>query len=588
MTTFADTGLKPELVDAVRDLGFETPTPIQAEAIPHLIDSDRDLIGSAQTGTGKTAAFGLPALHKTIISNKNTQTLILCPTRELCIQITKDLKTYAKYCKGLNIVAIYGGASMEGQIRDMRKGAQVIVGTPGRTRDMIERRKLNVSDIKHLILDEADEMLTMGFKDELDAILSETPEDKQTLLFSATMSRDIRRITKQYMKDPKEIAVAKVNMAAKNVKHIYHLVSGRDKYEVAKRIADMNPDIYGIIFCRTRRDTNEVAAKLIQDGYSADALNGDLSQAQRDDVMRKFRKRTIQILVATDIAARGLDVKELTHVMNFDLPDDPEVYVHRSGRTGRAGSNGLSIAICTTRELRRIRDIERTSEIVFEKLPVPGGKEICERQLFSLIDRIKNVEVNEQQIEPYLETIYEKLEGFDRETLIRHFVSAEFNRFLEYYKNARDINLKHDDRGGNKRERDRKSFDEKRNIPYQPIRIGLGKFNSMNPKRLLAIINQTLDSSSAEIGRIDIQKSWTIFEIDTKYAQKLVSASQGTEYEMSITDEKPAGRGERGGSGGRDGGFKRGGGRNGGRPKRFGDSKKSFGKKGSRGKSRRF
>ncbi len=585
MITFSEIGLKPELVDAVSDLGFETPTPIQAEAIPFLIDSDQDLIGSAQTGTGKTAAFGLPALHKTEIENKNTQTLILCPTRELCIQITKDLKAYAKYCKDLNIVAIYGGASMEGQIREMRRGAQVIVGTPGRTRDMIERRKLFVNDIKHLILDEADEMLTMGFKDELDAILSETPEDKQTLLFSATMSRDIRRITKRYMTDPKEIAVAKVNLAAKNVKHIYYLVSGRDKYEVAKRIADMNPDIYGIIFCRTRRDTNEVAARLIQDGYNADALNGDLSQAQRDEVMGKFRKRTIQILVATDIAARGLDVKELTHVMNFDLPDDPEVYVHRSGRTGRAGSYGLSIAICTTRELRRIRDIERTSEIAFEKTPVPGGKEICERQLFALIDRIQNIKVNEEQIEPYLETIYEKLADFDRETLIRHFVSAEFNRFLDYYKNARDINLNYDEKS-KKRERERKSFDEKRNIPYQPIRLGLGKFNSMNPKRLLAIINQTLDSSSAEIGRIDIQKSWTIFEIDTKYAQQLVKASKGSEFEMTLTDEKPAGRGGR--SGGGKGGFKRSGGRNGGKPKRFGDSKKSFSKKGSRGKSRRF
>ena len=438
--SFLNFSLKSELLKSIKELGFNSPTPIQSKVIPHLMSSDQDLIASAQTGTGKTAAFGLPLLDLTNTKVTNVQTLILCPTRELCIQITNDLLSYSKYLKNINILSVYGGVKIEKQIKSLKKGPQIVVGTPGRTNDLIRRKKLIIGNIDRLILDEADEMLSMGFKEDLEAIIQQTPKKKQILLFSATMTQKVVGVTKKYMKNSLEIAVSRVNRAADNVEHIYYVVKPRDRYEVVKRIADMNPDIYGIVFCRTRRETKDIAIKLMNDHYNADTIHGDLSQSERDDVMRRFRKGQLQILVATDVAARGLDVEDLTHVINYNLPDDDEIYIHRSGRTGRAGKKGVSIAIINGRNMRKLKDIERTSKISFKKKDVPSGLDICKKRLYALIDKIEKVDVNEDQIEPFLPYIFEKLNWLDREKLIKHFVSTEFNRYLSYYKNSKDVN----------------------------------------------------------------------------------------------------------------------------------------------------
>ena len=420
------------------------------------MSSDQDLIASAQTGTGKTAAFGLPLLDLTNTKVTNVQTLILCPTRELCIQITNDLLSYSKYLKNINILSVYGGVKIEKQIKSLKKGPQIVVGTPGRTNDLIRRKKLIIGNIDRLILDEADEMLSMGFKEDLEAIIQQTPKKKQILLFSATMTQKVVGVTKKYMKNSLEIAVARVNRAADNVEHIYYVVKPRDRYEVVKRIADMNPDIYGIVFCRTRRETKDIAIKLMNDHYNADTIHGDLSQSERDDVMRRFRKGQLQILVATDVAARGLDVEDLTHVINYNLPDDDEIYIHRSGRTGRAGKKGVSIAIINGRNMRKLKDIERTSKISFKKKDVPSGLDICKKRLYALIDKIEKVDVNEDQIEPFLPYIFEKLNWLDREKLIKHFVSTEFNRYLSYYKDSKDVNEESFEKVDNNRKTKRK------------------------------------------------------------------------------------------------------------------------------------
>jgi ATP-dependent RNA helicase DeaD len=546
MNNFAEIGLHEEILDAIRELGFVEPTPIQAKTIPHLLTSDQDLLGFAQTGTGKTAAFGLPSLHLTDIKNRLTQTLILCPTRELCIQITKDLQNFAKFLKGLNVVSVYGGASIDTQIRALKKGAQVVVGTPGRTRDLIKRGKLDVTYIDRVILDEADEMLTMGFKEELDSILENTPPVKQTLLFSATMSKDILGIAHKYMNEPTEISVAAKNTASENVNHVYYMVHAKHKYEVLKRIADINPNIYGIVFCRTRRETKEIAAKFMEDGYNADALHGDLSQAQRDEVMNLFRIRNLQILVATDVAARGLDVNDLTHIINFNLPDDGEIYVHRSGRTGRAGKEGTSIAIIHTRETRKIKDIERRFGINFTKEPVPTGRDICNKQLLALIDKIEKVEVDEAQIAPFMDDIYEKLEWLDREALIKHFVSAEFNRFLAYYKNSRDINVEERKKREKGEKGERKTRSERRKTPFKRLYINVGEKNRLTPPRLIGLINDALDSGDAVIGKIEILKKFSFFEIEESVTTKLINEMQKKEFDnvqllTEISKEKPKG-----------------------------------------------
>ena len=454
--SFLSFSLKKELIKSINELGFNNPTPIQSKVIPHLMSSDQDLIASAQTGTGKTAAFGLPLLDLTNTKVTNVQTLILCPTRELCIQITNDLLSYSKYLKNINILSVYGGVKIEKQIKSLKKGPQIIVGTPGRTNDLIRRKKLIIGNIDRLILDEADEMLSMGFKEDLEAIIQQTPKKKQILLFSATMTQKVVGVTKKYMKNSLEIAVARVNRAADNVEHIYYVVKPRDRYEVVKRIADMNPDIYGIVFCRTRRETKDIAIKLMNDHYNADTIHGDLSQSERDDVMRRFRKGQLQILVATDVAARGLDVEDLTHIINYNLPDDDEIYVHRSGRTGRAGKKGVSIAIINGRNMRKLKDIERTSKISFKKKDVPSGLDICKKRLYALIDKIEKVDVNEDQIEPFLPYIFEKLNWLDREKLIKHFVSTEFNRYLSYYKDSKDVNEESFEKVDNNRKTKRK------------------------------------------------------------------------------------------------------------------------------------
>jgi len=440
MSKFKDLGLSQDVVTALIDLGYEEPTPIQEIAIPQILSSKNDLKAFAQTGTGKTAAFSLPILEQIDKKNKNTQAIILSPTRELAIQIAKNIAEFSINLNNLNVLAVYGGANIDDQIRGLKRGAQIVVGTPGRTVDLIKRGRLNLKNVEWLILDEADEMLNMGFKDELDKILEATPQTKQTLLFSATFPKEVEAIAKNYMNNPVEISAGKKNVGADNVTHEYYLVSDRNRYPSLKRIADVNPNIYSIVFCRTRRETKDIADKLIADGYNADALHGDLSQAQRDMVMQKFRTKHLQILVATDVAARGLDVTDLTHIINYKLPDQTENYTHRSGRTGRAGKKGISIALITNKEKGKLHPIERKINKKFEHKQVPNGKEICEKQLYSLIDKVHDIDINEKEIKDYLPDVYEKLEGLDREELIKRFVSLEFNQFLSYYENARDLN----------------------------------------------------------------------------------------------------------------------------------------------------
>ena len=556
MNAFAQLGLYDDIVQAIQDLGFETPTPIQEKTIPHLLSSTQDLVAFAQTGTGKTGAFGLPAVHLTKPEDKRTQTLILCPTRELCIQITKDLKNYAKHIKEIGVVAVYGGAAIDTQIRALRKSAQIVVATPGRAKDLIKRKRLLLGSVERVVLDEADEMLNMGFKEDLDAILAETSATKQTLLFSATMSKEVLRMTKTYMKDPLEIAATKMNTGAVNVRHIYYMVQAKHRYEVLKRIADSNPNIYGLVFCRTRQETKDTAHKFMHDGYNADALHGELSQAQRDEVMGRFRAKKLQILVATDVAARGLDINDLTHVVNYNLPDDSEVYIHRSGRTGRAGKKGISIAIIHTRELGKIRSIENKFKLKFTGELVPTGKDICTKQLYSLIDKIEKVEVDDKQIGPFMPAIYEKLEWLSREELIKHFVSAEFNRFLAYYKHAVDINVTASDRperGARPGRRDRKKRGDRldsrheqgpQNKTFTRLFINLGMKNDLTPTRLIGLVNKTLNSNEADIGAIEIMKKFAFFDIEQGVVEKLVAKLDGQEHEgvkvqLEISTDKP-------------------------------------------------
>jgi ATP-dependent RNA helicase DeaD len=553
MITFNDLGLPELVLDAIKELGFEIPTPIQEKVIPHLLNSKQDVIGFAQTGTGKTAAFGLPAIALTDIDKAFPQTLVLAPTRELCLQITADLKKYSKHIDGMNIVPVYGGSSIDTQIRSLQKGAHIVVATPGRAKDLINQRRLQLNKIERVILDEADEMLSMGFQEDLDYILDTTPDTKQTLLFSATMFGDLKRITKNYMSNPLEISVSKLNSGSSNVNHVYYMAHAKDRYEVLKRVVDMNPTIYAIVFCRTRQETKDVANKLMHDGYNADVLHGELSQNMRDDVMNRFRKKQIQLLVATDVAARGLDVTELTHVINYNLPDDDEVYTHRSGRTGRAGNTGTSVVILHSRESRKIKDIERFSGISFTQERVPTGMEICQTQLYVLMDKIKSIDVDEKQIAPFLDQIYEKLEGLSREELIKHFVSAEFNRFLNYYKNAQDINISH--------ESSHNVSSRRGNSTFTRLFINIGKRDNLNPARLIGLINEALESKESEIGKIEILNNFSFFEIEEAQVAPLMQELLGVPYgnvqlALEISKEKNSGggasKGGRSTGGGRD------------------------------------
>lgn len=555
MQTFEEIGLRSEILQAVQELGFEKPTPIQEQAIPYLLTEETDLLAFAQTGTGKTAAFSLPLLESIDADSKQIQALILCPTRELCLQIARDIQSFAKFMK-IRTTAVYGGASIDKQIDALKRGVHIVVGTPGRSLDLIKRKKLKLEQIQWLVLDEADEMLNMGFKQELDAILATTPTEKQTLLFSATMPQELIRIAEQYMHQPKKISIGQRNTGAKNVSHEFYVVQPRDRYQALKRIADINPHIYGIVFCRTRRETKDIANKLIQDGYNADALHGDLSQAQRDHVMGRFRSRHLQILVATDVAARGLDVDEITHVINFNLPDDLEVYIHRSGRTGRAGKAGVSLLIIGGREVGKIKTIERKIGKKFDRKQIPTSQEICENRLLSLMDKIKDVNVKEEEIAPYLPHVYDKLESLSREELIKHFVSFEFNRFLEYYKDAPDLNAANrrdrERERGDKKERNGDRKDKKRGgnrIDFSRFFINLGSKDELNPKNLLSFIDSQPSLKNVEVGKIDIQKSFSFFEIDKRYEDQLLSAFTEVEYDgSSVVIERSKGSSNGGGN----------------------------------------
>lgn len=523
MISFEELEIEKKILKAIEELGFQTPMPVQEKVIPHLISNEtRDLIGLAQTGTGKTAAFGLPLIQNTNTSKKKTQYLILAPTRELCLQIADDLKSFAKYVEDINIAAVFGGTSMERQISLLKRGAHIISATPGRLIDLINRRKVDISKIKTIVLDEADEMLNMGFRQELEAILSETPADKTTLLFSATMSREVRKIADRFMNDPLEITIGKQNVGAENVKHLCYMVHARERYLALKRIVDYRPNIYGIVFCRTRRETQEVADKLLKDGYNADALHGDLSQAQRDVVMRKFRVKHLKLLVATDVAARGLDIDDLTHIINYNLPDEMGIYTHRSGRTGRAGRTGTSILIANLREKNKIKLIEKQIDKKFTFPSLPLGREICEKQLFHLIDRMEKVIVDDTQIESFLPDIYKKLEWLDREELIKKFVSLEFNRFLDYYKNAPDLN-KPDD---SKRSRGQRTATS----GFARFFINLGKMDDLKPTTLIGLINDVTGVRDINIGEIEILKSFSFFELDENYSGDLLKAFKNKEF----------------------------------------------------------
>tara|TARA_B100001142_G_scaffold101022_1_gene103141 strand:+ start:83 stop:1840 length:1758 start_codon:yes stop_codon:yes gene_type:complete len=542
MGNFKDLGVNKGLLKAVEEMGFVSPTAVQELAIPYLLNGKKDLIALAQTGTGKTAAFGLPCIQHVDRKVKDVQTIVLCPTRELCIQISKDLMKFAKHLDYVKIVAVYGGTSIENQIKFIKKGVQIIVGTPGRTKDLINRRVLKLDIVNKVVLDEADEMLSMGFKEDLNYILDTTSKNRQTMLFSATMSKEVRSISKKYMKDAEEITVERLNSGAKNVEHHVYNVNSKDKYDTLKRIADFNPDIYGIVFCRTRRETQQIANKFMNDGYNADAIHGELSQSQRDDVMSKFRQKSLQILIATDVAARGLDVDSLTHVINYSLPDDPEVYTHRSGRTGRAGKNGISIAISNSREGRKLKSIENKSQINFIRKDVPSGKDICSKQLFKLIERIQKVKVDQKQIEPFLEDIYSKLESLSREDLIKHFVSAEFNKFLDYYNKSKDVKSenKRNDKGENRKPFNERSSNRNSFINFS---INIGRKNGVSPIELISLINRALKSNEIEIGGIDIRESYTIFEIDGSIKNDLIKKIpkidfNGNSLSIKQTEEK--------------------------------------------------
>ena len=571
MNKFEQLGLNESLLLAIKDLGFENPSEVQEKAIPVLLEQNTDLVALAQTGTGKTAAFGFPLIQKIDAENRNTQALILSPTRELCLQITNEIKLYSKYIKGLHTVAVYGGASITEQAREVKRGAQIIVATPGRMQDMINRGLVNIKNIDFCILDEADEMLNMGFYEDICSILSDTPDEKNTWLFSATMPAEVARIAKQFMSSPEEITVGHKNSGSATVSHEYYVVNARDRYEALKRLADANPDIFSVVFCRTKRDTQAVAEKLIEDGYNAAALHGDLSQAQRDGVMKSFRGRQIQMLVATDVAARGIDVDNVTHVVNYQLPDEIETYNHRSGRTGRAGKLGTSIVIVTKSELRKIHSIERIIQQKFQEKTIPSGIEICEIQLLHLANKIKDTEVD-HEIDNYLPAINEVLDGLSKEELIKKMVSVEFNRFINYYKSKRDIT--------GERSNDRERSSEPREIRAgDPVRyfINIGARDDFDWMQLKDFIKETVELGRDDVFKVDVKEGFSFFNTDGEHTDKVMSVLNG--YDMNgrrinveISKNDGGGRrdhnGRNSGGGRREGGFR--GDRSGSAPRREG------------------
>ncbi|WP_306352709.1 DEAD/DEAH box helicase [Flavobacterium sp. '19STA2R22 D10 B1'] len=526
MNKFEQLGLSESLLRAILDLGFENPTEVQEKAIPLLLEQDTDIVALAQTGTGKTAAFGFPLIQKIDANDRNTQALILSPTRELCLQITNEIKQYSKYEKGVNVVAVYGGASITEQAREIKRGAQIIVATPGRMQDMINRRLVDISKIQFCVLDEADEMLNMGFYEDIVAILSTSPDEKNTWLFSATMPQEVARIAREFMRNPLEITVGAKNSGSSTVSHEFYLVNARDRYEALKRLADANPDIFSVVFCRTKRDTQAVAEKLIEDGYSAAALHGDLSQAQRDSVMKSFRGRQIQMLVATDVAARGIDVDNITHVVNYQLPDEIETYNHRSGRTGRAGKLGTSIVIITKSELRKISSIERIIKQKFEEKTIPSGIEICEIQLFHLANKIKDVEVD-HEIDNYLPAIYDVMKDLTKEELIKKMVSVEFNRFINYYKKTRDLS---NQASGNDR-RESTGAPRENNGGATRYFVNIGSRDNFDWMTLKDYLRDTLELGRDDVFKVDVKEGFSFFNTDPEHTDKVMEVLNNVQLE---------------------------------------------------------
>ena len=541
MKTFEELGVSEEIRRAIEEMGYAYPMPVQEEVIPYLLENGHDVVALAQTGTGKTAAFGLPLIQKTVVEENYPQSLVLCPTRELCLQIAGDLNDYSKYVDGLKVLPVYGGSSIESQIRSLKKGVHIIVATPGRLLDLMKRKTVSLSTITNVVMDEADEMLNMGFSEDINAILADVPQERNTLLFSATMSDEIAKIAKNYLHEAKEITIGRRNEGTANVKHIVYMVHAKDKYETLKRIVDYNPKIYGIIFCRTKIETQEIADKLMQEGYNADSLHGDLSQAQRDLVMQKFRIRNLQLLVATDVAARGLDVDDLTHIINYGLPDDTESYTHRSGRTGRAGKTGTSIAIINLKEKNKVKAIEKTIGKQFEKGEIPTAWQICKKQLFKVIDDLEKVKVNEEEINEFMPEIYRKLDWLDKEDLIKRVVSHEFNRFFEYYRDRDEIETVSDSKKG--RDREEKKGPRKAEAGYTRMHINLGKIDHFNLRGLMAMLNDNT-RRRVDVGRVDLMKKFSFFEVEEKETENVLKAFRGLTWNgrnvvVEIAQEDP-------------------------------------------------
>ena len=522
-------------------MGYESPMPVQEEVIPLLLGNDNDVIALAQTGTGKTAAYGLPVLQKIDVGQHTPQALILCPTRELCLQISGDLNDYSKYIDDLKVLPVYGGSSIESQIKTLKKGVHVVVATPGRLLDLMNRKTVSLKQVKNVVLDEADEMLDMGFTDSINAILAEVPESRNMLLFSATMPQEIARITKQYMHNPKEIVIGRKNEGAENIRHIYYMVQASDKYLALKRIVDYYPSIYGIVFCRTRKETQEIADKLIQDGYNADSLHGELSQAQRDYVMQKFRIKNLQLLIATDVAARGLDVDDITHVIHYGLPDETESYTHRSGRTGRVGKTGISIAICHGREKHKIREISKFINKTFEKGVFPTGHAICEKQLFSFIDRLEKVKVNEDEIAALMPSVFRKLEWLEKEDIIKRLISLEFNIMLDYYRDADEIVTIDDfsDRPMRTEQKGKHNKTHQAEKGYERFFINFGKVDGISPGQLIELINRCVPGK-VQIGRIDLRDNFSFFEVEAKEARRVMERMNSYEIDGRVISVEPA------------------------------------------------
>ena len=533
--SFENLGLSEDIVKAVNSIGFVEPTPIQRKTIPEILNGTKDLIGLAQTGTGKTASFALPMAELVDFSNKKVQGLVICPTRELCIQITKDFKNFTKFIDGCNIVPVYGGASISKQLGCIKRGAQIIVATPGRLHDFIRRKAVDLSHVAYVVLDEADEMLAMGFKEDLDVILERTPDTRRTWLFSATMPSSVLRIADNYMDERVEIVAGKKNSLATNIEHLCYIVREKDRYNALKRVIDFYPDIYGLVFCRTRSETGAIADKLIKDGYNAEALHGDLSQSQRDGVMKRFRRKELDFLVATDVAARGIDIDDISHVINYNLPDDTEAYTHRSGRTARAGKSGISIAIISPSEKRKLGAVESRSGVKFKLSMVPGGKAICDKQLLSLIDRFKSVEIDENEISKFIEPAYEKLTELSREEIIQRFICMEFNRFLEYYKDTEDINVSGKDNNrrsaGKGKDSSYKSFSKSDRVRTSRLFMSAGLMDNINKGAIIRLVCDSTGIKSKYIKKIDILREFAFFEVDTSVADRVVSSMKNINFD---------------------------------------------------------